>query len=81
MVQRRDKHHLFLERGHPFQGRVQHRTVDKGGGQPAGQHSVDHGPGRSGGQVQFDLGVALVIGGQQLGNAYRRGTLQRTQRE
>ncbi|MNL34848.1 hypothetical protein D3C87_1568430 [compost metagenome] len=60
---------------------MQHRAVDKGGGQPARQHAVDHGPGRSGGQVQLDLGVALVIGGQQLGDAHRRGALQRPQGE
>ncbi|MNO90650.1 hypothetical protein D3C76_821750 [compost metagenome] len=74
-----NQHHFFLECRYALQRRVQHRAIDKSGGQAARQHPVDHGPGRSGGQVQLDLGVLLVVGRQQRGNPHRRGALQRAQ--
>ncbi|MNP37239.1 hypothetical protein D3C76_1306770 [compost metagenome] len=64
VVERCNQHHFFFERRDPLQGRVQHRAIDKRGGQSARQHPVDHGAGGSGGQVQLDLGVLLVIGRQ-----------------
>ncbi|MCY1410953.1 hypothetical protein D9M71_263320 [compost metagenome] len=64
MVEGGDQDHFLLECRHALQRRMQHRTIDKCSGQPPGQHSIDHGPGGAGGQVQFDLGVLLVIGGQ-----------------
>ncbi|MNT59340.1 hypothetical protein D3C72_1968430 [compost metagenome] len=64
MIERCDQDHLLLERRYAFQRRMQHRPIDKCRGQPPRQHPVDHGPGGTGGQVQFDLRVFLVIGSQ-----------------
>ena len=79
MVERRNDHHLFLEHRYALQRRVQHRAVDERGHQAARQHAFEHGPGGPGGQVKVNLGVALVIGGQQRRDAHRRRAFQRSE--
>ncbi|MNP06136.1 hypothetical protein D3C76_981080 [compost metagenome] len=79
MVQRRNQHHLFLEHRHSVQRRMQHRAVDKRRHQPPGQHAIDHCPGRSGGKVQLDLAVLLVVGSEQGRDTHGCSALQRAQ--
>ena len=76
VIERRNNDHLFFKRRHTFQCWMQHRPIDKRSGQTPGKYTVDHRPGRPGGQVQIDFRMQLVVRREQFGDAHRRRAFQ-----
>ncbi len=76
VVERRNNNHLLFKYRDAFQGWMQHGPVDERGHQSSRQHAIDHRAGRFGGQVQFDLGVLLIVGRQQCRNTHSGSAFQ-----